>query len=157
MLVVGNLVRSRMGRALRSLHGSEEASGAVGVDTAKAKLSVFVTAAVFASIGGIFMTHYNGGIGPSEASVIKSVRYVAIVAIGGMANLWGALLLGVALNFLSLRGAFGSYDDAVFGIILIAIMVFAPNGLLRAAVLRELRSLLGRIAPGRMADRGADE
>jgi branched-chain amino acid transport system permease protein len=90
------------------------------------------------------MTHYNGGIGPSEASVLKSVRYVAIVAIGGMANLWGALLLGVVLNFFSLRGAFGSYDDAVFGIILITIMMFAPQGLLRTALAREIRSFAGR-------------
>jgi len=60
----------------------------------------------------VFLTHYNGGIGPSEASIMKSVRYVAIVAVGGMANLWGALIMGVLLNFLSLRGSFGSYDDA---------------------------------------------
>lgn len=61
---------------------------------------------------------------------MKSVRYVAIVAVGGMANLWGALAMGMVLNFLSLRGLFGSYDDAVFGLILIAIMLFAPNGIL---------------------------
>jgi len=58
------------------------------------------------------------------------VRYVAIVAVGGMANLWGALIMGVVLNFLSLRGLFGSYDDAVFGLILILIMLFAPGGIL---------------------------
>jgi branched-chain amino acid transport system permease protein len=55
---------------------------------------------------------------------------VAIVAVGGMANLWGALAMGIVLNFLSLRGFFGTYDDAVFGVILIAIMLFAPNGIL---------------------------
>ena len=48
-----------------------------------------------------------------------------------MTNLWGALTMGVLLNFLSLRGVFGSYDDAVFGAILIAIMLFAPDGLVR--------------------------
>jgi branched-chain amino acid transport system permease protein len=61
---------------------------------------------------------------------MKSVRYVAIVAVGGMAHLWGAMTMGVILNFLSLRGVFGSYDDAVFGLILIVIMLFAPNGIL---------------------------
>ena len=76
------------------------------------------------------MVHYNGGIGPSEAGVMKSVRYVAIVAVGGMAHIWGAMIMGVVLNFLSLRGVFGSYDDAVFGFILIVIMLFAPNGIL---------------------------
>ena len=85
------------------------------------------------------LTHYNGGIGPSEASVMKSVRYVAIVAIGGMANLWGALIMGVLLNFLSLRGYFGSMDDAVFGTILIIIMLFAPNGILRLEILGRLK------------------
>ena len=63
---------------------------------------------------------------------MKSVRYVAIVAAGGMANIWGALLCAVVLNFLSLRGVFGSYDEAVFGLILITIMIFAPNGILGA-------------------------
>jgi branched-chain amino acid transport system permease protein len=61
---------------------------------------------------------------------MKSVRYVAIVAVGGMAQLWGAMVMGIVLNFLSLRGVFGSYDDAVFGFILIVIMLFAPRGIL---------------------------
>ena len=80
----------------------------MGVNTAKYKLNIFVLSAVFAAVAGVLLTHYNGGIGPSEASVMKSVRYVAIVAIGGMANLWGALIMGFLLNFLSLRGYFGS-------------------------------------------------
>ncbi len=142
MLIAINLINSRVGRALRSLHGSEQAAGAMGIDTARYKLNLFVLGAVFASVGGIFLTHYNGGIGPSESSIMKSVRYVAIVAAGGMANLWGALITGVVLNFLSLRGVFGSYDDAVFGLLLILIMLFAPEGLLRAHVLTRIRSRL---------------
>ena len=80
---------------------------------------------------------------------MKSVRMVSIVAIGGMANLWGALIMGVLLNFLSLRGSFGSYDDAVFGLILLAIMLFAPDGLLRVELVRRLPGLrrLWRQAP----------
>ncbi len=136
-----NLVNSRVGRGLRSLHGSEEGASAMGVDTSRYKLNIFVLSAVFAAVSGIFLTHYNGGIGPSEASVIKSVRYVAVVAVGGMANIWGTLTMGVILNFLSLRGVFGTYDDAVFGIILIGIMLFAPQGLLRKTLLQEIRSL----------------
>mgnify|MGYP006289028055 CR=1 FL=1 len=131
LVLLRNLIDSRVGRALRAIHGSEEAAASVGVDTAGFKLRIFVLSAVFAAVAGVFMTHYNGGIGPSEAGVMKSVRYVAIVAVGGMAHLWGALFMGVALNFLSLRGVFGSYDDAVFGFILIVIMLFAPNGILR--------------------------
>ncbi len=147
ILIVGvilllNLIHSRVGRALRSIHGSEEAANAMGVNTARYKLYIFVLSAVFAAIAGVFVTHYNGGIGPSEAGVMKSIRYVAIVAVGGMANLWGALIMGIVLNFLSLRGVFGSYDDAVFGVILIVIMLFAPEGILKINPWQRLKSLI---------------
>ena len=69
-------------------------------------------------MAGVFFTHYTGGIGPSEAGALKSVRYVALAAAGGMANLWGVTVMSTPLNYLSLRGLFGSYDNAVFGAIL---------------------------------------
>ncbi|MFC1504000.1 branched-chain amino acid ABC transporter permease [Spirochaetota bacterium] len=145
IIIIINLINSRAGRALRSIHGNEEAANAMGVDTARFKLLIFVLSAVYAGIGGFFLTHYNGGIGPSEASVIKSVCYVAIVAVGGMANIWGALSMGILLNFLSLRGYFGSYDDAVFGVILIVIMLFAPEGILKERNVNKARDLCWRI------------
>ncbi len=135
-----NLIDSRVGRGLRAIHGSEEAAEAVGINTARYKLQVFVLSAVYAAVAGVFLTHYNGGIGPSEASVMKSVRYVALVAVGGMANIWGTLVMGAGLSFLSLRGVFGSYDDAVFGLILILVMLFAPDGILSL----DLKGLLKR-------------
>lgn len=144
MYLLLNLMDSRVGRALRAIHGAEDAADSMGVNTAQYKLRIFVLSAVFAAVAGVFLTHYNAGIGPSEASVMKSIRYVAIVAIGGMANLWGALVMGVVLNFLSLRGFFGSFDDAVFGGILIVIMLFAPDGLLRQGNLKALIGLIGR-------------
>jgi branched-chain amino acid transport system permease protein len=145
VIILLNLVDSRVGRALRSIHGSEEAANAMGVDTGRYKLFVFVLSAVFASVAGVFLTHFNGGIGPTEAETMKSVSYVAIVAVGGMANLWGALVMGVVLNYLSLRGYFGSYDEFVFGGILICIMMFAPEGLLRVELLRDLAGVPARV------------
>lgn len=142
LVVLINLINSRTGRALRALHSSEAAANAMGINTFRYKLNVFILGAVFASVAGALMTHYNNGIGPSEASIAKSVRYVAIVAAGGMANIWGTLVTGLILNFLSLRGVFGSYDDAVFGIILIAIMVFDPNSLVRNTFFTNFSSIL---------------
>lgn len=138
MLLLVNLIHSRVGRALRAIHGAEDASNAMGVDTARYKLSTFMLSAVLAAIAGVFLTHFNGGIGPSEASIIKSVRYVAIVAVGGMGSLWGTLIMSVVLNFFSLRGYFGTFDDAVFGTILILIMLFAPDGIIGS----DLRALV---------------
>ncbi len=145
LILLFNIIDSRVGRALRAIHDSEEAASAMGVDTGKYKLIVFIISALLASIGGFFMTHYNAGIGPSEAGIMKSVRYVSIVAVGGMANLWGCLIMGVALNYLSLRGYFGSYDDAVFGALLIAIMVFAPNGIFQKSFFEKLQNVAHRI------------
>jgi len=141
IMLLLNLINSRMGRALRAIHGSDEAAEAMGVNIGRYKLYTFVISAVFAAIAGIFLTHYNGGIGPSEAGIMKSVRYVAIVAVGGMASIWGSLLMGIALNFMSLRGMFGSYDDLVFGSILIGIMLFAPEGILGIHLWKQLKSL----------------
>lgn len=137
-----NLMRSRLGRALCGIHTSELAANAMGVNTAGYKLGCFVASAMLAACAGSFMTHYNAAIGPSEADVMKSVRYVALVAAGGMANFWGVLVVGSILNFLSLRGCFGTMDHTVFGILLIIIMVFAPQGPLQpvGALLRRLRS-----------------
>ena len=138
--MLSNLIESRVGRALRAIHGSENAASAVGVPIARFKTRVFVLAAVLAAVAGVLLTHFNSGIGPSEASVMKSVRYVAIVAVGGMANLRGALVMGTVLTFLSLRGSFGSFDDLVFGGILLAMMLFAPEGIVGGDLWRRLRS-----------------
>jgi branched-chain amino acid transport system permease protein len=146
MVLLLNLIHSRVGRALASIHGAEDAAGAMGIPTARYKLNTFVLSAVFASLAGVLLTHYNGGIGPSEASVMKSVRYVAIVAIGGMANLWGALSMSLILNYLSLRGYFGTFDDTVFGVILILIMLFAPDGLLRRHLFSDFKRMVSRNA-----------
>jgi branched-chain amino acid transport system permease protein len=103
----------------------------MGINTAACKLKVFVLSALLAAMAGVFFTHYTGGIGPSEAGALKSVRYVALAAAGGMANLWGVTVMSVALNYFSLRGWFGSYDNAVFGAILILIISLAPEGPLK--------------------------
>ena len=61
-----------------------------------------------------------------------------------MANLWGALFMSLLLNYLSLRGYFGTFDDAVFGAILIIIMLFAPDGLLRKKTISDIKRLFAR-------------
>jgi branched-chain amino acid transport system permease protein len=61
-----------------------------------------------------------------------------------MANLWGSLVMSLLLNYLSLRGYFGTFDDTVFGAILILIMLFAPDGLLRRHLFSDLRRMVSR-------------
>lgn len=140
LVLLLNIVNSRVGRALRAIHDGETAANAMGINTASFKLQAFVISAVLAAIAGCFLTHYNGAIGPSEATAFKSIRYLALVAAGGMANLWGALTVSSILNYCSLRGLFGSYDHAVFGILLILIVSLTPDG-----PLKPLRDLFMRL------------
>jgi branched-chain amino acid transport system permease protein len=147
MLLLGNLVRSRVGRSLRAIHGAEDAAASMGVDVARTKLLTFVLSAALAAVGGVFLTHYAATVGPGEASVMKSVRYVAIVAVGGMGSLWGTLVTSAVLTFLSLRGWFGTLDDAVFGGVLLFVMLFSPEGILRLDLRAALRALRARLAP----------
>jgi branched-chain amino acid transport system permease protein len=147
LLVLSNLVESRVGRALRAIHGAEDAAASMGVDVARYKLRTFVLSAVLAAVGGAFLTHFNAGVGPGEAGVMKSVRYVAIVAVGGMGSLWGTVATSAALTFLSLRGYFGTLDDAVFGGILIGVMLFSPEGILRLDLRGALAALGARPGP----------
>jgi branched-chain amino acid transport system permease protein len=147
MLLLGNLVRSRVGRSLRAIHGAEDAAASMGVDVARTKLLTFVLSAALAAVGGAFLTHYTATIGPGEASVMKSVRYVAIVAVGGMGSLWGTLVTSAVLTFLSLRGWFGTLDDAVFGGILLFVMLFSPDGIVRLDLRAALRAVRARLSP----------
>ena len=131
LFLLRNLVQSRVGRALQAIHEREAAANAIGINTASYKLQAFVLSALLASLAGVLCTHFAGGIGPSEASTLKSVRYVSLAAAGGMANLWGVTLVSVGINYLSLRDWFGSYDNAVFGLILITTMSLTPEGPLK--------------------------
>jgi branched-chain amino acid transport system permease protein len=131
LVLLRNTVSSRVGRALKAIHDGEKAADAMGIDTAAYKLKVFLLSAALAAAAGVCFTHYTAGIGPSEAGAFKSIRYVALAAAGGMSNLWRVAIVSIVLNYCSLRGWFGSYDNAVFGALLILIISLAPNGTLR--------------------------
>lgn len=134
LVLLRNTVQSRVGRALNSIHDGEKAASAMGINTAAYKVKVFLLSAALAAGAGVFFTHYTAGIGPSEAGALKSIRYVALAAAGGMSNLWGVAIVSLALNYFSLRGWFGTYDNAVFGILLILIIALAPSGPLQPAM-----------------------
>ncbi len=147
LLLLRNLVHSRVGRALQAIHDGETAANTLGIHTARYKLKAFVLSALLAATAGVFLTHYTAGIGPSEAGALKSVRYVALAAAGGLDNLWGVALMSTLLNYSSLRGWFGSYDNAVFAGILILLVSLTPQGPLKPLGLW-VRRLLGRGAQG---------
>lgn len=126
-----NLIHSRVGRALRSIHGSEMAAQTMGVNTARYKLQVFMLSAIFAGVAGSLYAHFVTFISPSSFTVMFSIVLVTMVAVGGMANIWGAVMGTALLTVLPeyLR-VFKDYDILIYGSVLLLIMIFLPEGLL---------------------------
>jgi len=150
LLLCANIVNSRVGRALRAVHGSEAAAATLGVNIAAYKIHVFVLSAILAALAGSLYAHAVGFISPPTFNFIRSVDFVVMVVIGGMASIWGAVLGAGTIvllgNWLQDVGAkfprLAEFDLIIHSAILILVMIFMPAGIVctaRDAVLRRLR------------------
>jgi branched-chain amino acid transport system permease protein len=125
-----NLIDSPLGRALQAIHGSEVAARVAGVDTAAFKVRVFVLSAVIASVAGSLSAHYVGFITPNLAGFFHSIELVTMVVVGGMASVFGSIVGAALLTVLpQLLSGFEGWETVVFGVILMATMIFLPRGL----------------------------
>ena len=135
LLASRNIVNSRVGRALRAVHGSEDAARSLGVDIDSFKMKVFVLSAVYASLAGSLYAYYTTFISPQPFGFLFSVRLVVMVVLGGLASIWGAIFGTATVTLLGdVLQPFGEMDTVVFGLILILVMVFMPQGLFRGVV-----------------------
>lgn len=134
-----NVVHSRVGRALRSIHGSETASDAMGVNTHKYKVQVFAVSAMYASVAGSLYAHYITFISPQLFDVMTSINFLIMVIIGGAGLIEGALigaalftLLGEVLKevvSLFLPNTGGEFEIVFFGALLVILLIYMPEGL----------------------------
>jgi len=151
IIIALNIVNSRVGRALRAIHGSELAANVTGVDAAHYKVQILVVSAMIASLAGSLYAHFQALIAPGPFSFVASVELVCMAAVGGLASIWGAPF-GVAFVYVvkevlrarmhELVGAGGEYELIAYGIFLILIMIFMPEGLTVGSVnlVRKLRA-----------------
>ncbi len=129
LLFSKNLVRSRMGRALLAVASSEDAAGAAGIDAARVKLGAFILGAAFAGIAGNLFACTLSTANPQSFGLNLSVLVVMMVILGGMGNLWGPIAGAIFLTWLmdALSG-YQEYSLPAFGIILILLLIFFPEG-----------------------------
>ena len=125
-----NLVDSQVGRALRAVHGSEFAAQMMGIDIGRAKTRVFAISALFAAFAGSLFAHQQAFVSPDSFNLTVSVELVTMVVLGGMASTFGAACGAIALTLLH-QGlvVFEDYEMLVHGILLMAVMIFLPQGL----------------------------
>ena len=130
LLLSINLIHSRVGRALMAIRESEVAASCLGIETWKYKTRVFVLSAVMASLAGSLYAHYMTFISPKTFDIFYSIEVVAMVIIGGMGSLWGALLGAAFLTPLPyLLHFFEEYKDIIYGAIFMGVLIYSPDGL----------------------------
>lgn len=125
-----NMVDSRAGRALRAIHDSEKAAASVGIDITRAKARIFVVSGVYGALAGSLYAHFVTFVNPPPFNVFFSIKVLMMVVIGGAGSIWGAYLGAALLTFLPEWLAFmEDFDVLAYGIILLAIVMFSPDGL----------------------------
>ena len=137
LLLVGNLERSRVGRAWVAIREDEDAAEVMGVNTFRFKLWAFV---IGAAIGGLSGALYAGQVqyvAPPTFNIINSMLFLSAVVLGGQGNKLGVIfgafvivylpnrLLGVHFMGLNL----GDLKYLFFGLALVVLMIFRPQGL----------------------------
>lgn len=126
-----NMTNSRAGRAFRALGTDDVAASAMGIDVASYKLKLFVLAGAYGGVAGSLMSFYFTAVHPHVFGSSLSIFILLAVIMGGMASLWGTVAATVFLTWLQAEqlSRFQEYSNFLYGIIIILVVIFAPNGL----------------------------
>ena len=133
-----NLLDSRPGRAIRALRGGVTMAESMGVSTFRYKVLVFVIAAALASISGWLFAHVQRTVNPSPFGLKMGIEYLFMAVVGGVGNVWGAFTGAAVVKIVEdqlqvwlprLVGASGNYEIIVFGLVLVLVLKYAPQGL----------------------------
>src|ERR1700728_1147528 len=132
-----SLLDSRTGRAIRALRRGHVAAEALGIRPPRAKLLVFIYAAVLAGLSGWLYAHFQRAVNPTPFGVQPGIEYLFVAVIGGAGYVWGGVLGAAILVILKeiLQGCLaylfhgeGQLDTIVFGMMLVLLLQLAPGG-----------------------------
>ncbi len=155
-----NLLDSRQGRSIRALRAGRVMAEAMGVDTARARLAIFVLAALQAATSGWLYAHFQRFVNPTPFSLHAGIEYLFMAVVGGVAAVWGAVLgsavVTLVLHWLQewlprLVGQAGDFELIVFGAVMVLLLQRSAAGLwpvlARRVPVRERRPDLRDAAP----------
>jgi branched-chain amino acid transport system permease protein len=144
LLTIYFIRRSRYGLALLSIGGNEEAAEHMGINTTMAKIILFTISAVFMGAAGVIMASAMIHIDALGAfNVFNSFTPILMAIFGGMGQFYGPIIGAAVFGYLdrTLRVELGEYFMLIFGIILVVVIMFLPNGITGLAT--TLRDKLG--------------
>ncbi len=147
-LAAHNIVRSRPGRALQAIRDRDLAAEVIGVSQVHYKVGAFVVSSGYAACAGALYASYARYVSPLDFSLFLSIQFIAMIVVGGIGRIYGSILGAVFLTLLprvieSVSGALPfvsadgtgrgltvqSLNQAMFGVLIIAFLLFEPLGL----------------------------
>ncbi len=132
--VAVRLKKSRLGRAWMAIREDEDVAQAMGINRVNAKLLAFVIGALLGGMAGAFFASMLGSVVPRSFELLVSINVLAVLIIGGMGSLPGAIVGALVLVGLpELLREFAEYRLLVYGIVLVGMMLYRPEGLLPEA------------------------
>ncbi len=140
MLVTILLLQSRLGRAFRAVRESEPAALALGVNVRRTKVIAFTLSAVYAGLAGGIFASFSSFIHPDSLGFTTTILVLTMIVVGGLGSIAGAVMGALILGLIQelLRQA-PSYQEIIYGVILILFMMYAPKGVVGA-----IRARFGR-------------
>lgn len=131
--IVCNFTRSAPGRACISIREDEIASEAMGINTTKYKIIAFVIGALLASLAGALFACNFYVIKPTQFNFNKSIDILVMVVFGGMGSMTSSVIAAIVIGFINMiLQNFASLRMIIYGVALVAIMIFKPTGILGA-------------------------
>jgi len=130
IFVINRLMRMPIGRAWEALREDEIACRALGLNPTTVKLSAFTIGASFAGFAGSFFAARQGLVTPESFTFIESAMILAIVVLGGMGSQLGIIFAAIVMTLLQEMRDFNEYRMLIFGLTMIVMMIWRPQGLL---------------------------
>ncbi|WP_216206936.1 branched-chain amino acid ABC transporter permease [Amycolatopsis aidingensis] len=133
LMLVGNLERSRVGRAWVAIRDDEDAAQLMGVPTFRYKIWAFVIGAAIGGLAGALYAGQLSFVNNQKFDVVTSVLFLCAVILGGSGNKVGVVLGAFVIAYVPLRFlVIAEYKYLIFGMALVVLMIFRPQGLLGA-------------------------
>jgi branched-chain amino acid transport system permease protein len=130
-LAAWSFQRSRVGRAWTAMREDETVAEATGVNTTVYKLMAFAMGATFGAVAGAFYAAKIGVVFPQNLDIQISINALALIILGGMGSITGVIVGAFMLVGLpGLLREFAEYQLLIFGAVLVAMMLFRPEGLI---------------------------
>ena len=142
-LFVGNVMRSRAGRAFKAVRDNEVGAAIMGVNLFEAKMEAFILSSFLAGIAGALLASLTSYITPTNWDLTLSIQFVAAIIVGGIATIWGSILgaafvfgLPLIIDHFSLlppstgSGGLtsGDLNALIYGLLIIVFLLFEPGG-----------------------------